>query len=77
MPMPAGWVGGAEVASEGPSVVTVGGEGAASPDGTGGDTGTGPAAVQHGKNRTRSINQSRYSYMYIRMTDVSFFYFFL
>jgi hypothetical protein len=70
----AGWlVGGGEVALEETLVETMRGEGEASPDGTGGDMGTGPAAVQHGKNRVQSVNQSRYFHMYIRMSDVSFF----
>jgi hypothetical protein len=73
VPVPAGWVKGGEVAQEEPSVETVRGEGEASPDGTGGDTGTGLAPAQRGRNRVLSINQSRDSVMNGRMTVVSFF----
>ncbi len=65
VPMPDGWVGGGEVALEETLVETARGEGEASPDGTGGDMATGPAADELGKNRVQSVNQTKYLCMYI------------
>jgi hypothetical protein len=74
VPVPAGWVEGGEVAPVDPSAETGRGEGEASPDGTGGDTGAGPAAVRHGRNSVQSIK----SFFYERSKDccVLFFSFF-